>query len=99
MAEGVNRHRAGLAGYFAKSIRELATQIRKLLRDADHDNDPVSITILSRAPARDGAEHLSDGAVVILKGGPTVALFCQWAERQKILTRGKPIVSEEAAEP
>lgn len=93
MAEGVTRRKPGLAGYFADSIRELAKEVRKLLRDADRDDDPVSITILSRGPASDGAEHLSDGAVVILKGGPTVALFCQWAERNRILTRGKPIVS------
>ena len=34
MAEGINRTRPGLAGYFAKSIRELASEVRKLLRDA-----------------------------------------------------------------
>lgn len=92
MAEGINRRRPGLAGYFGTKIRELAAEVRKLLADADRDDDPVSITILSRGPAEHGAEHLADGAVVILKGGPTVALFCQWAERCRMLTRGKPIV-------
>lgn len=94
MAEGVSRRRPGLAGYFGIKIRALAAEVRKLLVDADRDNDPVSITILSRGPAQQGSEHLADGAVVILKGGPTVALFCQWAERNKILTRGKSIVCE-----
>lgn len=98
MAEGINRARPGLAGYFAKSIRELASEVRKLLRDADRDDDPASITILTRGPRQHGSEHQADGAVVILKGGATVALFCQWAERNKILTRGKPIVVEDDEE-
>lgn len=99
MAEGTTRTRPGLAGYFSKGLRELASEVRKLLRDADRDDDPASITILTRGPMVHGAEHQADGAVVILKGGPTVALFCQWAERHKILTRGKPIVVDAEATP
>lgn len=92
MAEGVKRSKPGLAGYFHRHIRSLAHEVRRLLENADRDDDPVSITVLSRGPK--GSDHLADGAVVIIKGGPNVALFCQWAERNGVLTRGKPIVAE-----
>lgn len=61
-----------------------------MLRDADRDDDIVSVTVLSTGPQGD---HLrADGAVVVIKGGNYVELFSQWAERNKLLTRGKSIV-------
>lgn len=93
MSEGQNRERpGGLSDYFPKHLVALTKEIRRLLKDADRDSDPVSITILSQGA--NGDDLAADGAVVVLKGGDTVALFCQWAERNKVLTRGKPIVDE-----
>ncbi len=94
MSENTNRwpDRPGLAGYFSRHVRSLGEDLRRLLRAADRDSDPVSITILTEGPV--GDELAADGAIVILKGGDTVALFCQWAERNKVLTRGKPIEGE-----
>ena len=47
MAEGVSRRRPGLAGYFGIKIRALAAEVRKLLVDADRDNDPQRVIVAS----------------------------------------------------
>lgn len=86
-------NKAGLAGYFPASLRAMAGELRRMLRDADRDDDIVSVTVLSTGPRGD---HLrADGAVVVIKGGNYVELFSQWAERNKLLARGKSIVGPE----
>lgn len=66
----------GLAGYFAKSIRELASEVRKLLRDADRDDDPASIRGPQLCVTRSGRlrrgvhlRHLGPALAWVITGG------------------------------
>jgi hypothetical protein len=90
MSEGTSRARPALAGYYNADLRGLAREVRQQLREADLDSDIASVTILSMGPRDDVLR--ADGAVVVIKGGSYVELFMQWAARNGLLTRGKPIV-------
>jgi hypothetical protein len=60
-------------------------QLRKLLRDAEGDSDRVSMLTLG------DDENKSEAAIVVIRGNAEIELFRQWAERNRIFTRGKSI--------
>lgn len=63
----------------------LAPILRKLIKDAHCDSDPVSMYTTGTD------ENREELAVVVLKGAHTIELFRQWATRTGALTHGKPV--------
>lgn len=84
---------------YAKGLRFYFQQ-RESLRDhvarCDKDSDAVSIQYLPGAPAQDGYSERCEGALVVIKGGKSVAMFREWAIRNGLLTPMKPLEDEVA---